>query len=418
LSGGVTRRSFLRDAAVGAASLGLARAASGAEEIDRHHLLIVLLHGGVDSVLTVDPKEPSGDLEIELGYHGDGRIQGKRRLYGPLIGDLLRHEEDLCLIHGVRVDTTAHPDGVMRFVRGAIQISPNSPFIGEVLGASLPGDAPIPFLEVAPPYEQRAIGPRGRRPSAPAIPAEVARSLFSGPARPYRAPAPSDAIALAYRKARAQVLLDDPAHRSSILRALDHGAALRRLFATMDRGRHFSQTQLGVGLGAAFEAIRTNTAKCCLVASRPFGFDTHSDNLRMQTEAIRSAYADLGTLLDRLKGTRLGGGTLFDRTTILIGSELGRFPRLNGAAGKDHWPENSMILTGRGVRRVEGGLTIGATDRRYQGQKVNFASGEVGGDGARSVFFDSVFATLIRIAGGSPNLHGFDDDDVLRCAIS
>jgi hypothetical protein len=46
-------------------------------------------------------------------------------------------------------------------------------------------------------------------------------------------------------------------------------------------------------------------------------------------------------------------------------------------SGKDHWPENSWMLLGKGIRRVEGGVTLGATDDRLRGRPVDFRSGSL-----------------------------------------
>ena len=118
----LTRRDFVRQLGVATGALGLgsigsagqilaagpsAVTAAGAAAGARHHMLMITLRGGYDSIQSIDPKDPSqvGD-HIHCGYMGDERIRGSRRLFGPLIGGLERHDEELCLIHGVRSDTT------------------------------------------------------------------------------------------------------------------------------------------------------------------------------------------------------------------------------------------------------------------------------------------------------------------------
>src|SRR5579871_5259809 len=88
-----------------------------------HYIVLIHLSGGVDTVLTVDPKiSAASGGSIDCGYGPDERIRGKRRFYGPQIGPLIRHESDLCLIHGVRIDTVAHPDGEAILTRGGSPI--------------------------------------------------------------------------------------------------------------------------------------------------------------------------------------------------------------------------------------------------------------------------------------------------------
>ena len=53
-------------------------------------------------------------------------------------------------------------------------------------------------------------------------------------------------------------------------------------------------------------------------------------------------------------------GTLVDTLLVVMG-EFGRAPRLNRAAGRDHWPHAASVLfAGAGVKR---GFVLGATDR-------------------------------------------------------
>jgi uncharacterized protein (DUF1501 family) len=52
---------------------------------------------------------------------------------------------------------------------------------------------------------------------------------------------------------------------------------------------------------------------------------------------------------------------LFDETLVIAMGEFGRTPKINGNAGRDHWPNcYSVILAGGGVR---GGTALGASDK-------------------------------------------------------
>jgi uncharacterized protein (DUF1501 family) len=73
---------------------------------------------------------------------------------------------------------------------------------------------------------------------------------------------------------------------------------------------------------------------------------------------------------------------------VVAWGEFGRSPRINKAAGRDHWPGTSCaILAGGGWRT---GQAIGATNRL----------GEAPAD--RPVHFQEVFATLYRHLGIDP----------------
>jgi hypothetical protein len=85
-------------------------------------------------------------------------------------------------------------------------------------------------------------------------------------------------------------------------------------------------------------------------------WDTHSRNtaaLKQLMPILDQAYS---ALLEDL--TERG---LLDETLVIWMAEFGRTPRLNGAAGRDHWgPVFSVALAGGGVR---GGTVYGASDR-------------------------------------------------------
>jgi uncharacterized protein (DUF1501 family) len=51
---------------------------------------------------------------------------------------------------------------------------------------------------------------------------------------------------------------------------------------------------------------------------------------------------------------------LLDSTMVVIASEFGRTPKINGTAGRDHWPKVfSVVMAGGGIRR---GIVYGASD--------------------------------------------------------
>ncbi|MEZ6142424.1 MAG: DUF1501 domain-containing protein [Zavarzinella sp.] len=85
------------------------------------------------------------------------------------------------------------------------------------------------------------------------------------------------------------------------------------------------------------------------------GWDMH-DNIKAgitnQLPAFDQAFATLITDLDR-RG-------LLDSTLVMVSSEFGRTPKINGTAGRDHWPKVfSVVLAGGGIKR---GSIYGSSD--------------------------------------------------------
>lgn len=99
------------------------------------------------------------------------------------------------------------------------------------------------------------------------------------------------------------------------------------------------------------------------------GWDMHS-NIYATGQGQTSLYSvaqktldpALASLLADLKATpgETAGKTLLDETLVLVAGEFGRtVGNLNGQQGRDHFPVNSVLFAGGGVK---GGQIIGATD--------------------------------------------------------
>lgn len=85
------------------------------------------------------------------------------------------------------------------------------------------------------------------------------------------------------------------------------------------------------------------------------GWDMHSNingSIRGQVPSFDQAFATLINDLDN-RG-------LLDSTLVCLASEFGRSPKINGDAGRDHWPKVfSVVLAGGGVQR---GLVYGTSN--------------------------------------------------------
>lgn len=85
------------------------------------------------------------------------------------------------------------------------------------------------------------------------------------------------------------------------------------------------------------------------------GWDHHNQitrNFRNQMPAFDQAFSAL--ILD------LDAQGLLDETLVMVSSEFGRTPKINGTAGRDHWPRVfSVVLAGGGIQR---GLIYGASN--------------------------------------------------------
>ncbi len=103
--------------------------------------------------------------------------------------------------------------------------------------------------------------------------------------------------------------------------------------------------------GVPMTAIHFNEMTLC------DGWDTHSKNFEaLQTELLPMVDQSVSALLEDLHQRGL-----LSETLVVVMGEFGRTPRINGAAGRDHWGScQSVLLAGGGIR---GGLVYGASDR-------------------------------------------------------
>lgn len=97
----------------------------------------------------------------------------------------------------------------------------------------------------------------------------------------------------------------------------------------------------------------TNVSYC----HTPSGsWDTHSQNFKKMKESLGPTLdAALSALVEDLDEH----GRLND-TLVIVNAEFGRTPKINGNAGRDHWPNvYSLVLAGAGIRA---GTVYGASD--------------------------------------------------------
>ncbi|NIP95461.1 MAG: DUF1501 domain-containing protein, partial [Akkermansiaceae bacterium] len=108
-------------------------------------------------------------------------------------------------------------------------------------------------------------------------------------------------------------------------------------------------------------AIRLIEAGVRFVTVVVDGWDTHQNNFRELKDHLlprfdRGFAAFLQTLED--KG-------LMDSTAVMVTGEFGRTPKINGNAGRDHWPRAMFALMAGG--RVNPGQVLGASDEKGAG---------------------------------------------------
>lgn len=88
-----------------------------------------------------------------------------------------------------------------------------------------------------------------------------------------------------------------------------------------------------------------------------FGWDTHEHNFSILRRYLPHVDQVYSSLMEDLQRTGL-----LDQTLVVLTSDFGRTPNVNGTAGRDHWMHcYSTILAGAGIK---GGTVHGSSDKQ------------------------------------------------------
>ena len=163
------------------------------------------------------------------------------------------------------------------------------------------------------------------------------------------------------------------------LKQLDEQKTLHRSSIIAARKMMSSQQLAAFDVNQAPQSLRdqygdTPFGRGCLAAARLIGvgvrcvevtlngWDSHANNYETQRARVAELDPALAALIRDLKDRKL-----LDKTIVICGGEFGRTPRINGAAGRDHWPHGfSVALAGGGIR---GGYVYGETSPELPGRK-------------------------------------------------
>lgn len=86
-----------------------------------------------------------------------------------------------------------------------------------------------------------------------------------------------------------------------------------------------------------------------------YGWDTHGDNFNGHRNMVPKVDQAFAAMIEDLAER-----SMLDDVLVIMMSEFGRTPRINGHIGRDHWPEAwSLVMAGAGINK---GLVVGKTN--------------------------------------------------------
>jgi uncharacterized protein (DUF1501 family) len=193
--------------------------------------------------------------------------------------------------------------------------------------------------------------------------------------------------------------------------ALERARSLKQLGTDIDLS---SDTPFENQCELAARVLNAGLSRCVAITHpdmrKQIEWDSHNVNDESQNglfESLFSDLIDLQTLLEATPGNV--AATLAEETVVVILSEMGRTPYLNGSAGKDHWPYSTLVMYGAGV---VGGQAIGEYDDNQIGQTVDLDSGGLS-DKGEQIDLTHIGATLLTLAGMDSAAEGLNRDPIM-----
>ncbi len=114
-------------------------------------------------------------------------------------------------------------------------------------------------------------------------------------------------------------------------------------YGTFDLGRHLLLARRMLEAGVTFVKVTS------------YGWDTHGDNFNGHASLVPQFDQAFAAVIEDLADRGM-----LDHVLVLVLSEFGRTPRINGHLGRDHWPQAwSMAMAGTGLKH---GVVVGKTN--------------------------------------------------------
>jgi hypothetical protein len=359
-------------------------------------VVVMLLHGGMDSIFVTDPRQKSEvEAWVDVPYPaGDVTEIGGLRL-GPHAKALAPVAPRLAFLNGVDVGVANHEKGVLNFHRMRRDGHSRLPRLVDIVGAH---------------REDQAVGvvSLGDGHTFGVTSSFLGPSPLSWDELDHVSPDELNRMAEALRASRQSLrALGVGSQEVASEAALDEGIAFFERLAITPKLTTSEQDRWKRRFDRILWLLENDLTRCCYFAAKKL-WDTHELNTEGQTSMNLSFFGPFAKFLDDLAKRRTRRGTtLADETVVLVGSELGRYPGLNSFKGKDHFPQTSFVLAGAGVQTGGRGAMFGATGRRMEAVNVSPTTGRPG-PSARPLVLDDVGVTLLRAAGIDPSPYGYD----------
>jgi uncharacterized protein (DUF1501 family) len=395
-----------------AAALGMlspVRKLAAAETASPKRLIMVLAQGGWDTTYALDPKEQSTRCDVPVGaIRRFGNLDIFADASRPNVTAFFtKYASISAVVRGISVSSVAHQECLKRMSTGTR--SETNPDMAAIVAHDNGNALPLPYLILGDTaYTGEYAGSAGRVGSTNQIVAllDPAQAYQTNGKTPLATTNPEDAILQRYATATADrmkatrgALGYNRKRVDDFVESIRRGKALVGVRAGFGaRGR---QLTLPNQIDLALDALQQDISQAAMINTR-LGWDTHDTNTD-QSAFHETTFGGLTTLLDQLAARpgRTTGSTMLDDTIVVCYSEFSRTPKLNSAAGKDHWPVTSALVVGAGIK---GGRGYGASSAAVEAETVNFSTGDRSATGM-TLMSNHFCAGVLKACGVDPIAH-------------
>ncbi len=361
--------------------LGMPKAARGAVNFPpKRKLIWINMSGGWDILEAVDPKTAStSGIDMVYNYDDASTLAGgDGTKIGRWFSNVAAMGTDVLAVRGIAMGTTSHEAGSIYMDTSILSNT------GRVNAASIPSivasesEAVVPIIQLSGGSE-----PRTDRGLLNPVSAVRASNLDL-----YRSMYPTDAAQITRRIEMLDYLKASVTKHEGIVGVNDRltnlataeqkirvqfegNVGLKLALSAADKEDFSAANTSGRGDGTsdafalATKLVINDVVTCVNLGVG--GFDTHANQTMRMQPIVEKTDRLLKVMVDKLRAS----GKL-DTTLIVLYSDFGRTPKVNGSNGRDHWPVGGALMIGGGIA---GGRAVGGTDDMLRALSINQTTG-------------------------------------------
>jgi uncharacterized protein (DUF1501 family) len=371
--------------------------------------LCVVPAGGIDAIYTTDPRTRSEVASgVDVPYQPAEIVEAAGMRLGPHFRGLSAWASRLAIVNGVAINTANHHTGLLQMARLRTSTTRWTAAALEIIGEHRDGQA----------LGHMSLGAQFTTAYTPSMFGEPSEAVYGPPKSSlfelldHLTPEELDLTGRVAAEHAAQLARSGP-RSDSARAAAEQASAFLRKAATLPPFRAeawlpppLDAIDRSVALAPRVQRALWSFEHDLVATATVFSagvWDSHTRNAQVQGKLTPYLVAVLDRLFTELERRSNAHGPLSEQTAVLVASEIGRFPYLNQADGKDHYPQISVLLYGRPFRSG----TFGDTGKQLEGLPVSSSTGRAGGADPAPLRLDDVGTTALLLSGIDPEKHGF-----------